>query len=143
MDQFPEAVAIPGMMLLGIEETLTFTNVNMLKEMMWRLEQLGKISAHPTDPFTSNRINFIVLDVKNVPTVDPSAIQILVEMVGHYKARQVKFCFSHLQNKHKELFLRSGLIQAVGPENIFQSISSAVEHLLNNPRPVDVSSYQL
>eukprot|EP00026_Physarum_polycephalum_P010670 Phypoly_transcript_10839.p1 GENE.Phypoly_transcript_10839~~Phypoly_transcript_10839.p1 ORF type:complete len:414 (+),score=66.40 Phypoly_transcript_10839:25-1242(+) len=143
IDQFPEAIAVSGMMLLRIEEALTFTNVNMLKEMMWRLEQLGKITAHPTDPYSSNRINYIILDIKNVPTVDPSATQILVEMVGHYKARQVRLCFAHLQNKHKELFLRSGLIQTVGPENIFPNIATAVDHLQKHPRPIDISTYQL
>ncbi len=57
----PEAVAIPGALIFRVEEALTFTNMNMLKEMMWRLEQLGDMQAHPTDPYCSNSVNYVIL----------------------------------------------------------------------------------
>jgi hypothetical protein len=61
INQFPEAVPVPGIMILRIEEALTFTNMSMLKEMMWRLEQLGNISAHPTDPYSPDNTIAIIL----------------------------------------------------------------------------------
>ncbi len=56
---------IPGLLLLKVEEALYFTNMNMLKEMLWRLEQLGDMQAHPTDPSSSEKITAVVLGISH------------------------------------------------------------------------------
>lgn len=130
--QYEDAERIKGILLLRIEESLYFANMNMLKEMLWRLEQLGDIQAHPTDPSVNDNITSIVLDIGAVPKIDAPSIQILMEMVKQYKERDIIFCFAKLRDHHKEAFLRTGLLQLVGPNNFFTSIHEAIRHLLEN-----------
>jgi len=129
--QFPEAVPVPGMLILRLRESIYFANMNMLKKKLWELEQLGGLWKD--DPAASHPphilIRTVIIDFKHVPTVDPSSAQILMEMIDQYRKRGVQMYFARLQEAHQVLFERCGLIGLVGPENIFSSVSLAVNAL--------------
>jgi MFS superfamily sulfate permease-like transporter len=67
---------------------------------------------------------------ENMPRIDASAIQIMLEIVVEYQHRGIDVCFVKLRNSNKELFLRSGLLgDILESEFFFRKIADAVEYL--------------
>jgi len=129
---FPEAKTIPGVIIVRIEESLTFANIGQIKQMFTRLEGLGSHKIHPADKvFKVAPLKGIIIDAKNIPHIDPSALQILVEMCEDYEKREILVCFVKLKEHHQKGFLLSGLMKMIGPKNFFKKTIEALNYINN------------
>lgn len=118
-----------GILVLRIEEPLYFVNIGSVKSLLWKIENMS------TSP-----LNAIVLDVRNVSYLDASAIEGLIELIEEYHNRNIQVCFVKLRGSNKELLFRSGLMQLIGPENLFGKTEDAI-HFIENGRMKEYSTY--
>ncbi|KAI8994936.1 sulfate transporter family-domain-containing protein [Pilobolus umbonatus] len=118
---------LEDVLIIRIDEPLFFANTGQLKDRLRRLEQFGDMSIHPSESPRLGQLSYIIFDVDNMPNIDASAVQILYEIVEAYHARGVKVFFVRLRDQPTNLFLKSGLLDVVGPGNIFMLLTDAID----------------
>ncbi|KAG1471473.1 hypothetical protein G6F56_002101 [Rhizopus delemar] len=97
---------LQDVLIVRIEEGLFFANTGQLKDRLRRLEMFGDMSIHPSENPRRNDSLYTIFDVGSMPTIDASAIQILLEIVQAYKARSVKVYFVRLREQPRKLQLK-------------------------------------
>jgi len=124
------AKVIPGIVVLRIEESLYFANIEQIKEMLKRIQDFGSHLAHPTDKKEIEQpLRAIVLHCKNIASMDASAIQVLGEMVEDYQKQDIFVCFVKLRSDLKQKFVVSGIIGSLGGDRLFGSTTEAVSYI--------------
>ncbi|KAI8093170.1 sulfate transporter family-domain-containing protein [Halteromyces radiatus] len=118
---------LEDVLIIRIEEPLFFANTGQLKERLRRLEIFGDMSIHPSESPRLNESSFTIFDVGSMPYIDASAVQILMEIVLAYHARQVSVFFVKLRSRPMATFEKSGLLDLVGKDHIFSKVSDAIE----------------
>ncbi|KAF9418774.1 hypothetical protein BGZ94_009601 [Podila epigama] len=110
---------IDGVLIVKVEEGLYFANTGQLKDRLHRLEVFGDMSVHPSEEARLNPVSHVIFDVENMPSLDASAMQILLEIVEAYQARGIDVYFVKLRDNSKILFAKSGLLERAGGEGHF------------------------
>jgi high affinity sulfate transporter 1 len=123
-----EALTIPGIIIMRIDEALYFANIGQIKEMLSRIERLGSHLSHPTDNAKSGLapLSAVIIDAQNIYGIDPSAVLVMREMVHEYRDRSIQVYFVKLHHTLKQEFILADIIDPLGGSTIFSSISMAV-----------------
>ncbi len=117
--RFPEAVPIPGILLVRIDAELYFGNATFLRETIDRL----------VDERPDTRV--IVLEASGVNQLDASAEEALAELVARYEARGLTFALSSVKGPVRDVLRASGLWQRLGDEKLFLDVHGAAESLVS------------
>lgn len=81
---------VAGILVARIRDVaLTFANTGALKERLRRLERYGAVRHHPADEPRREEASVVVFQLADVAEVDASALQIMLEVVQSYAARDV------------------------------------------------------
>ncbi|KAF9276216.1 hypothetical protein BGZ68_010194 [Mortierella alpina] len=121
---------IDGVLIVKVEEGLYFANTGQLKDRLHRLEVFGDMSVHPSEEARLNPVSHVIFDVENMPTLDASAAQILLEIVDAYHARNIKVYFVKLRENSRELFVKSELLErAGGQQHFFRKTADAMLYI--------------
>ncbi|ORZ02493.1 sulfate transporter family-domain-containing protein [Syncephalastrum racemosum] len=126
-DDPDEIERLEDVLIVRIEEPLFFANTGQLKDRLRRLEQFGDMSIHPSESPRLSDSSYTIFDLGSMPYIDASAVQIMLEIVEAYHARNVTVYFVRLRDRPLELFRRSGLMDMVGEHNLFRKVSDAIE----------------
>eukprot|EP01135_Chromosphaera_perkinsii_P010566 Nk52_evm4s2171 gene=Nk52_evmTU4s2171 len=127
--EFPEADIIEGVLALKLEESLYFANAAQIKDVLRRVENLGSFGIHPSEKMTVPKIKHVIFDMRGVPYMDASALQIVYEIVESYHTRGITVSFVKVRPPILEFFHKSGLVELVSKEHIFVKISDALHFL--------------
>ncbi|KAG0010435.1 hypothetical protein BGZ81_002767 [Podila clonocystis] len=121
---------IDGVLIVKVEEGLYFANTGQLKDRLHRLEVFGDMSVHPSEEARLNPVSHVIFDVENMPSLDASAAQILLEIVQAYHARDIKVYFVKLRENSRELFIKSDLLErAGGNRHFFRRTADAMDYI--------------
>ncbi|KAI1316243.1 hypothetical protein EDD11_010290 [Mortierella claussenii] len=121
---------IDGVLIVKVEEGLYFANTGQLKDRLHRLEVFGDMSVHPSEEARLNPVSHVIFDVENMPSLDASAAQILLEIVEAYHAREIKVYFVKLRENSRELFIKSELLERAGGEtHLFRRTADAMDFI--------------
>ncbi|KAG0251142.1 hypothetical protein DFQ27_008972 [Actinomortierella ambigua] len=127
---------IDGVLVVKVEESLYFANTGQLKDRLHRLEVFGDMSVHPSEEARLNPVSHVIFDVENMPSLDASAVQILLEIVDAYHARNISVYFVKLRDDSRELFIKSGLMaKAGGSSHFFRRVGEAMNSVEAQPNP--------
>lgn len=122
-------------MMVSIDETLHFANIEQVKEMLLRIEKLGSYWAHPSEHRRTDdvvRWHALILNCKGVPDIDAGAMQVLGEMVKEYSTRGTFVCFAKLRHEIRERFMRADIIASSNDPRVFDSMKEAVSRFAIN-----------
>ncbi|KAG0048839.1 hypothetical protein BGZ83_006259 [Gryganskiella cystojenkinii] len=121
---------IDGVLIVKVEEGLYFANTGQLKDRLHRLEVFGDMSVHPSEEARLNPVSHVIFDVENMPSLDASAAQILLEIVDAYHARDIRVYFVKLRDNSRELFVKSDLLERAGGEgHFFRRTAEAMDYI--------------
>ncbi|KAI8145346.1 sulfate transporter family-domain-containing protein [Fennellomyces sp. T-0311] len=126
-DDPDEIEHLEDVLIVRVEEPLFFANTGQLKDRLRRLEQFGDMSIHPSETPRLSDSSYIIFDVGSMPYIDASAVQILLEIVTAYHARNVAVYFVKVRGRSRKLFETSGLIKLVGENHLYRKVSDAIE----------------
>jgi len=121
-----------GVIIVRIDESLYFANMEQVKEMFKRIQHFGTQYAHPTDKKEDYPTKAIIVHAKNISDMDASAMQILWEMMEEYQKDDVFVCFVKLPAQLKVSFLQTGIIGSFGGNRVFRSVEAAVAYIQEN-----------
>jgi len=136
---FKDAQLMPGVLVVRIDESLYFGNIEQLVKMINRIVSLGRWDAHPTDATILQEAVFsLVIDARNIHSIDANAWGVLKEMLYDYKRRNIAVLFAHLKQDHILSLHQADLTKELVPlEHLHNSINSAVKYAHTYVRKID------
>jgi SulP family sulfate permease len=120
VDRTPDAVTIPGVVVVRIDAPLYFANSDFLARTLRKVE-----AAHP------ERLRVMILDCSSVTSIDTSADFVLSELADDYGARGVEFFLADVKGVVLDVMRRSGFYARLGPARFFFSTHEAVGYAQN------------
>jgi len=127
---FPQATVTPGVLIFRIEETLYFGNIQQVRAMLMQIEKIGfGEGLKQTEDFLSCPLGAVIIDAAYLPKMDATAVKTLKVMIDSYLNRNIRVCFVKLDEANKLSFVRAGIIDMIGTEVLFTSVSTAVDFI--------------
>lgn len=113
---YPEAMSIPGLIILRIDSSFYFANTEFLKDKFTEMVENyhGPLQA-------------IILDAASINDLDSSADTALTEIVTELKKRDIPLYIAGVKGPVREVMKRSGLYDALGAERFFFTINAAIK----------------
>ena len=127
LERYPDAKTQSNTIIVRIDSTLYFANVEYMKE---KLEELEIVSE--------KNLEQVILDANGINEVDSSALHALRELIDEYHNRDIDVIFANVKGPVRDLFKRSGLVDLLGEENFYLDINKAVSDL---EKEVEVPSH--
>jgi len=118
LERYPNAKTQSNTIIVRIDSTLYFANVEYMKE---KLEELEIVSQ--------KNLEQVILDANGINEVDSSALHALKELIDEYHSRDINVIFANVKGPVRDLFRRSGLVELLGEENFYLDINKAVSDL--------------
>ncbi|KJE90732.1 hypothetical protein CAOG_01991 [Capsaspora owczarzaki ATCC 30864] len=119
-----------NLLVIKIDEALYFANTGQLKDALRRIEMLGNLEVHPSQEPSVPPVFAVIFDLRDMPSIDASGVQILMEIVVEYRSRGVDVAFVKVRDSSKQYFHRSGFLELVGEDHIFNKATEARRFLL-------------
>ena len=116
IEHFPEAQTIAGLVILRIDASLYFANVEFLKETIHDI-----CERHRAD------LKAIILDASAVNDLDSSADTALHQLSDEFRKRGITFYIAGIKAPVREVMQRSGLYTLLGGDHFFFTIDAAVK----------------
>ncbi len=120
-----DATAIPGVLIHRFEAPLVFANAEVFTD-----DVLATVAAADPPPST------VILDFAQVADVDSTGDAALADLRRTLGDRGVRLQLSRATGAVIELMRADGVVDALGPENIFPTVRDAVAALGGEPTPV-------
>jgi len=115
VQRHPDYRTIPGLMLIRPDEEVWFANATPLREKIIAQVQLS-----------DQKIRAVLLDLEKTYELDVPSLDMLVELKEELRRYDVTLTLSKVQDDVQELLERSGVIDAIGEENISQTITDGI-----------------
>jgi len=106
----------PGTLVVGIEGPLFFADAARFRD---RITQLVK-DAEP-------KPGLLVIDMAAVSISDTDGADILIQVAREMKDRGVRMALAHLEPEIRALYERAGVLEAIGAENVHQTVRDVLE----------------
>ncbi|KAJ1984812.1 hypothetical protein H4R34_000432 [Dimargaris verticillata] len=120
---------IEGVLMVRIEEPLSFANTGQLQARLKRLELFGDMNTHPSEDARLPPAQAVIFDVEQMPAVDASALAILKEIAVSYQSQGIQVCFVRLQPGLFLKFESSGLSEQIGHGLFFSQVADALQYV--------------
>jgi sulfate permease, SulP family len=105
----------PAIGAIRFDGALRFVNVSYFENAMLKLES--------GDP----QISYILVKSNGINAIDASGIEVLSNLVTRFRNSGITMTFCGLKDEVRDVMERTGLIQRIGPENIFATGREAVD----------------
>jgi sulfate permease, SulP family len=122
LERFPDALTVPGMLIVRPEEPLFFANAEPL------LTQLReRVMAQPA-------VKLVVLSLEESPDLDSTALETLGEFCAWLTQRGGQLRVARLKDRAREALARAGLAQLAAGALDYSSVDDAVRDQCVTPR---------
>ncbi|CAN1279949.1 Sulfate transporter 3.1 [Linum perenne] len=123
MDQYPNADAVPGVLILQIEAPIYFANANYLRERIsrWIYEEEDKLKSAG-----GPSLQFVILDMTSIGNIDTSGISMLDEVKKNTDRKDLKLVLANPRSEVIKKLDKSKFIKSIGQEWIYLTVAEAV-----------------
>jgi len=111
----PEAITIPGFLIVRIDAQLYFGNVTFLKGLLHDLEEA-----------MSEPLRCVVIEACSLNQLDSTADAALHALIDEYHARDVKVAFATIKRPVARVMRASGLWDKLGDDGRFMNVHEAI-----------------
>lgn len=110
----PEGKTVPGLVVFRFEAPLIFTNAAYFVDEVERLASEGDVDT-------------VLVDAEGINGLDSTAAERLLELHDELKRRQVSLCFARVRDPVKDVMRSSGVLDAIGEDHIYGSITAGIK----------------
>jgi SulP family sulfate permease len=111
----PDSETLPGLIIYRIDAPLFFANARFLREQVQRLVDTAK-----------SPVRMVVLDCGAMFDLDVTAAETLEELDRELDERGITLVLAEPHAPMRHVLRRSGLLEKLGPENIFPTVDGSV-----------------
>ena len=115
IENSPEAITYPGLLILRFDAQFYFANVNFFKDLLRGLE------AESEAPLSA-----VIIEACSLTQLDSSADAALQELAKAYEDRGIALCFASVKVPVLTVMKASGLHEQLGAEHFFMNVDEAV-----------------
>lgn len=115
VETHPGAKAVPGLLILRLNEELFFANASSVRDEVLSL-------ASKADP----PVRVVVLNFELTGWLDVPGAEMLVELAEDLRVRGITLQIARVHFQTRAMLERTGAIEAIGENNIFRSVLDAV-----------------
>jgi sulfate permease, SulP family len=120
VDDYPDAVAVPGLVVYRYDAPLFFANAEDFRE-----RAMAAVAENP-EP-----VEWFVLNAEANVEVDLTAVDALDQLRADLERRGIVFAMARVKQDLQVLLERSGLLDKIGEARIFMTLPTAVEAYRN------------
>ncbi len=113
--RFPDAVQIPGLLLIRWDAPLFFANANIFRERV-----RGLLADMDPKPF------WVLVTAEPVTDVDTTAAEILIDLDLELNASDIHLVFAELKDPVKDKIIRYGLLDTIDSRHFYPTLETAV-----------------
>ncbi len=117
-EHFPEAEALPGVLVVRMDAAFYFANVSYFKTQLEHLLAHSKRSPHA---------HTVLLDCSSMNDLDTSAARALEDTVRSLRARGKDLLLANVKGPVRQVMRRSGLWDLIGSDHIYFDLARAAE----------------
>ncbi|CAN6465915.1 unnamed protein product [Victoria cruziana] len=124
-ENYKEAIDVPGFLILRVECPIYFSSSSYLQEriMRWVEDEEEKCKQK------QERLQFIILDMSAVTTMDTSGISMLTELRKAIDKRGLQLVLANPVGEVTEKLQRADMLQSFGVDGLFLTVGEAVVSL--------------
>ncbi|PRP84755.1 Sulfate permease [Planoprotostelium fungivorum] len=111
--RFPQALIIPGMIIVRMDASLFFANINFFKEKLLRMVHRNAISC-------------IVMDWSSVSDMDYTACRVFGMVLKDLKNSSVLVLMAAVKGAVRDVLVKSKLAKEIGADNVLWELHDAV-----------------
>ncbi|KAL0384494.1 UNVERIFIED_CONTAM: Sulfate transporter 1.3 [Sesamum radiatum] len=132
VQQYPEAIKVPGVLIVRVDSAIYFSNSNYIRERILRLlndeEELLKENNEA-------RIQYLIIEMSPVTDIDTSGIHALEDLHKSLKKRDTQLVLANPGQAVLDKLHSSGFANMVGDDKIFLTVGDAVMTLAPKMEP--------
>ncbi|XP_008807263.1 sulfate transporter 3.1-like [Phoenix dactylifera] len=123
MDQYPVAQSVPGVIILRVDAPIYFASASYLRERIsrWIDEEEDKLKSK-----TKTSLQYVILDLGAVSSIDTSGISMLVEVKKSMDRRGLQLVLANPGGEVMKKLDKSEVLETIGHEWIFLTVGDAV-----------------
>ncbi|KAJ3700086.1 hypothetical protein LUZ61_003791 [Rhynchospora tenuis] len=131
IEQYPEAMKIPGVLAVRVDSAIYFSNSNYVKEriLRWMRDEEEKLEAK-----SQPKLNFLIIEMSPVTDIDTSGIHALEELLRTLKRRGIQLILANPGPVVIDKLSLADFTEHIGHENIFLTVGEAVKSCLVKTR---------
>jgi high affinity sulfate transporter 1 len=118
MARYPDAVQIPGLLILRWDAPLFFANASLFRDMV--RQRLVETAPAPRS---------VILAAEPITDVDTTAAEVLADLDEELNAHLVHLVFAGLKDPVKDKLVRYGLLDTIDRRHFFPTLEVAVESM--------------
>lgn len=130
-DRFPDAVPVPGLIIVRLDAQLYFANASFLRETLLRLVDAA-----------SEPVRAVILDASSIHDIDLSALTTLREVHRTLTARGIDLHLADVKGPVRDTLARSGWFHELGEHHFTFTVHEAVQRALGQPTADDPRARQ-
>jgi SulP family sulfate permease len=119
---YPEAITVPGVLVVRMDAQFYFGNVAFLRGLLMDLETR---SATP--------LRGVILDASGLNQLDSSACDALEQVVADYHRRGIHFAMAQVKVPVKRVLDAAGLTAMIGADRFYLNVHDAVVAMVDRP----------
>jgi len=123
MKQEQSGAFIPNVFICRIGSSMYFANASYIKDVLMQ---------HVADMEPVNEIEYIVLEMTPVISLDSTAVHVLHDIVEGFRARHIQVAFAMVGNRAERTMQKAGIRDFIGDRWFFQSVNDAVYYCLRH-----------
>jgi len=123
MKQEQSGAFIPNVFICRIGSSMYFANASYIKDVLMQ---------HVADMEPVNKIEYIVLEMTPVISLDSTAVHVLHDIVADFRARHIQVAFALVGNRAERTMQKAGIRDFIGERWFFQSVNDAVYYCLRH-----------
>jgi len=120
---------IPDVLIFRLEGSPLFFNA------AWFRQRALRAAAHYAHPF-----NLFLLDARMMVTVDSTAQDEIIALADALRGQNIRFVLAGGGKRFREVVKRGGIAEAIGHENVFETVSAALYVLGKGGTPLDADN---
>ncbi|MEL6863060.1 MAG: solute carrier family 26 protein [Bacteroidota bacterium] len=123
ISRFDDVAFIPETLIIRLDARLYFANIHYFKDFVWK-----QIDQYPDT-------KYFILDAKAINGLDSSGVHLLTDMIADLRQRDITFYMVDVKGIVRDVLVRSGLIQVIGHDKIFNDVEEAVQVITQSKDP--------
>ncbi|THU59105.1 hypothetical protein C4D60_Mb03t21490 [Musa balbisiana] len=122
IEQYPDCVGIPNMLILKMSSPLYYANASYSRERILRWIEKEESIANKN----GEELHYLILDMGGVTTIDNTGIGMLLEVYRNLERRQIRVVLANPRLQVAEKLVLAKYIEMIGEEWVFFSVNEAV-----------------
>jgi MFS superfamily sulfate permease-like transporter len=119
LNEYPQGETYPGLIIFRFDQQLFFANAPKFKEAILSLVKLADLP-----------VKTVLVDAEDMPEVDTTATDMLVELIEELARSEVRVCFARVRKNVMDHFKRAGLDTLVESDRFYLSVREGVDAFL-------------